>query len=152
MKTTFGLVSQRKADGPWCAIRVNRWTVLLSRRQDASYPFYLKKGKTGTLDKGGLQDRHSFSSALKGDIWRKAKMAELSDKGLASRDIRWLCEEWLPRRGSCFKMPQKFSVKWEVNSKGTFVYSSITYKAPPKVNSSWMEAALAERKTTQKYS
>lgn len=90
-----------------------------------------QEGKTGTLDKGSLQDTtFFFSSALKENIQRRARMAELSDKGLALREIRWLCEYWLLRRHSCFKTPQKFSVKWELNSKRTCAYSNITYQVP----------------------
>lgn len=131
MKTTFNLVSQRKADGPLCAIKCSHCIVLLSRRQDASYPIYLKKEKLVHLIKGVCKtELFFFSSALKENIQRRARMAELSDKGLALREIRWLCEYWLLRRHSCFKTPQKFSVKWELNSKRTCEYSSITYQAP----------------------
>ena len=80
MKETFDLVSQRKADCLLCAIKCNYCIILLSRRQDASYPIYLKRGKTGILDKGSLQDGTFFSSMLKENTQRKAKMADLIDK------------------------------------------------------------------------
>lgn len=48
---------------------------------------FLKKGKTGILDKGSQQDRHFFFFffvflALIENIQKKAKMAYLRNKGL----------------------------------------------------------------------
>lgn len=54
---------------------------------------YLKKGRAGIFDKESLQDRiFFFFWVQKENIQRKAKIADLSNKGLASREMRWVRE------------------------------------------------------------
>lgn len=79
MKTTFDLL--RKANGPLLKVQS-----LLSYYQGGKMlpiPCISEKEKLVYLIKGACKTKLFFFSALKENIQRKAKTADLSDKGLA---------------------------------------------------------------------
>lgn len=80
MKTTFDLISQRKAKGPLLKVQS-----LLSYYQGGKMlpiPCIPEKEKLVYLIKGACKMKLFFFLLLKENIQRKVKMADLSDKRL----------------------------------------------------------------------